>query len=375
MYQKILLALIVYFGLTFIFLPVGATACVCSPLGQNAWEAAALTFAGSTVVFEGEVITATDEVTPPNVERSPLGPDVIIKFRVARAYKGINGSSVEVIEQAAYSDCGFGLPVAGARYFIHGFKGKDGRLYIGSCLSISLREVGPDIRYARGEPPAEDDLVPFDEKFRLMGHPNLATQGATLRGKVVSLTPPDSANAYLTVWEVNENGHRENLIAARQKVHPDGSFQIRFLPAGNFYVTALDYSPTSNGRGIGEYGKISLAEKQNLTIPEIRLRPEPLGTMTVHVAAPGELHDRIFVLVRDVEMDSLEGKLYAHAETSQLDEAGVAHFNYVPYGIYNIYVNLTGDASDKPSWTHERVSIVLKGDSAECIVKMKKANN
>jgi hypothetical protein len=373
MYQKILLALIVYFGFTFIFLPVGATACVCSPLGQNAWEAAALTFAGSTVVFEGEVITATDELTPPNAERSPLGPDVIIKFRVTRAYKGINGSSVEVIEQAAYSDCGFGLPVAGARYFIHGFKGKDGRLYVGSCLSISL--AGPDLRYARGDPPTEDDLVPFDEKFRLMGHPNLATQGSILRGKVVSLNPPESANTYVTVWEVDEKGRRENLIAARQKVHPDGSFEIKFIPAGTYFVTAEDHRPTPKGRGIGEFGKISLAEKQSLTIPKFRLRPDPLGSITVHVTAPQELNDRIFVWVREAITDWLYGNPYFYAQTSQLDEKGVAHFTYVPYGTYNIYVQLTGDNSDKPSWTHEQARIMLKGDSADFTVTMKKANN
>jgi hypothetical protein len=193
----------------------------------------------------------------------------------------------------------------------------------------------------------------------------------TLLVKVVNFTPPESTNAFLTVWQVNEKGHRQNLIAARQKVHPDGSFQIRFLPAGTYYITAIDYNPTSKGRGIGEYGKISLTEKQNLTIPEIRMHPEPLGAITVHVAAPPELHDRIFVLVRDVEMDSLEGKLYADAETLQLDEAGVAHFNYLPYGTYDVSVELTGDTSDMPSWTHGHLwqGRVI---STECTVTMKK---
>jgi len=349
-------------GLLLSGLAYRATACVCSPRGDNEREDAEQAFAEAAVVFEGDVASARTQ-----------GEDVIIMFKVTRAYKGLDSDSIEVIERYAYSDCGFGQPHNGMTFFIYGFRDKSGKISIGSCRPIFPRDAGADIRYARGEAPTDDDLVPFDEKFRLMGHPNLATQGSTLRGKVVSLNPPESANTYVTVWEVDEKGRRENLIVARQKVQPDGSFKIKFIPAGTYFVTAEDHRPTSKGRGIGEFGKISLAEKQILTIPKFRLRPDPLGSITVHVTAPQELNDRIFVWVREAITDWLYGNPYFYAQTSQLNEKGVAHFTYVPYGTYNIYVQLTGDTSDKPSWTHEQARIVLRGDSADFTVTMKKA--
>ena len=70
-------------------------------------------------MFEGEVLRATNDVAPPNASPSALGPDVVIVFKVTRAYKGVDGVSIEVIETGAYTDCGFGLPNAGISYFIY----------------------------------------------------------------------------------------------------------------------------------------------------------------------------------------------------------------------------------------------------------------
>jgi len=361
MRKPIVLALIFCIGLSILCWPGRVSACVCSPRGDNEREDAALAFADAAVVFEGEVASAKTE-----------GNDVVIMFKMTKAYKGLDSDSIEVIESWAFSDCGFGLPPNGAKYFVYGFRGKDGKIGIGACRPLW---GGADLRYARGEPPIEDDLMPFDEKLRLMDHPSLKTQGATLRGKVASLNPSEKGNVYVTVWHTDEKGSREDLTAARHKVHSDGSFQIRFLPAGTFFVTADEYYPITKRRAIGEYGKISLSEEQSLTISDIQLQLEPVGSITVHVIAPPSIHDRIFVLAGDTTMGSPGSKPYRYAQDSSLNEEGVARFTDVPFGIYYISVELTGETSDKPSWTHERARIVLKDDSAECTVTLKKANN
>src|SRR5262252_900999 len=92
-------ALICAIGVSALFSPNPASACVCEPRGENERDDAALAFAAATVVFEGEVTAARTQDT-----------DVIIQFKVTRAYKSMDGDSIEVIESWAYSDCGFGLP-------------------------------------------------------------------------------------------------------------------------------------------------------------------------------------------------------------------------------------------------------------------------
>ena len=335
------------------------SACVCSQRGENEREEASLAFADAAVVFEGEVTASRAE-----------GSDVVITFKVARAYKGLSSDSIELIERYAFGDCGFGQPVNGAKYFIYGFKSKDGKIGIGSCRPLW---GAADLRYARGEPPTEDDLMPFDERLRLIEHPSFRTQGAALRGKVANLNPRETANAYVSVWQTDEKGRRKDLIAARQRVHPDGSFQIRFLPAGTFYVTADEYRQATKRRAIGEYGKISLAEGQSLTIPNIQLRLERAGSIAVRVIAPPSIHGRILVLVVNSAMGSPGSKPYPYTQTSGLNEEGVARFSDVPFGLYDISIELTGEASNTPSWTRDRARVELKSDSAECVIKLRKS--
>jgi hypothetical protein len=193
-----------------------------------------------------------------------------------------------------------------------------------------------------------------------------------LRGNVRRLDAGEVNDVFLTVWGVDEKGRRENWIAATQKLNPDSSYEVRFLAPGHYMVTAEDSRMTPTTRFVGEYGNIALAEGQTLVAVDVMLRPEPLGNVTIQVNAPPGLHDRIFVWLRDVEMDSVGTPPYHYAQTAHLDEKNVASFEFVPYGRYDVYVSLTGEDSSKPSWTHDEVQVQLDGNKAETVVALRR---
>jgi hypothetical protein len=297
-----------------------------------------------------------------------------ILFRVIRSYKGSVDESVEIYDVGAGTDCGFSPPL-GEKYLVYGFQSKDGKLFHLACSRTApLKFAGADIRFARGEPAEQEDDIPQGEKWRLHRDPSLTTRGATVRGTVNRPGPGDLSNVFLTVWDVDERGRRENSMAAIQRVNADGSYEIRFLAPGHYKVTAEDLA-TQAQRLVGEFGNISLTERQILSEVNVVLQPEPLGSVAVRVIAPTTLHDRISVWLRDVEMDSVGTKPYHYAMTAHLDSQSVAHFEYVPHGRYDIFVSLEEEDLTRPSWTHDPTQVELTDDKAAAIVMMHRANS
>jgi hypothetical protein len=297
----------------------------------------------------------------------------MIVFRVIRSYKCERAESIQIFDAMAGTSCAFGQPLSSEKYLVYGFQGKDGKIYFRACSRTGpLESAGPDLRYVRGEPATKEDLNPPGEKWRLRRDPSLATTGATLRGNVRRLDAGEVNDVFLTVWGVDEKGRRENWIAATQKLNPDSSYEVRFLAPGHYMVTAEDSRMTPTTRFVGEYGNIALAEGQTLVAVDVMQRPEPLGNVTIQVNAPPGLHDRIFVWLRDVEMDSVGTPPYHYAQTAHLDEKNVASFEFVPYGRYDVYVSLTGEDSSKPSWTHDEVQVQLDGNKAETVVALRR---
>jgi hypothetical protein len=228
------------------------------------------------------------------------------------------------------------------------------------------------MRYARGEQPTKEDLTPAGEKWRLRRDPNLGSQGATLRGAIRPAGGGNLSNVVLTVWEVDARGRRIDLIADRQKVNKDGSYEVRYISPGQYIVTAEDLQFTPTARFVGESGKIQLEQGQTHPDVNLFLHSEPAGQVTIRVIAPRELHDRVFVWLRDVQMDSLGGSPYKFAGTAELDEKNTASFESIPYGLYDVYVMLTNEDTRKPSWTHDELQVKLTGRIAEGVVELRK---
>jgi len=350
--------------------PKAAEACVCSDQVLTDREDAARQFAEAAVVFEGEVIPGSREIVAPSRDSTGL---YVIVLRVVRAYKGLHDESVQLLDAMAGSDCAFGQPATGQTYFVYGFKGPDGKIYVQTCTrTSSLESAGPDLRYARGEPATEEDLAPPGEKWRLRRDPSLATQGATLRGGVRRLDGRATTNVFLTVWDVDEEGKRKQSMAALQKVNTDGSYEVRFLPPGHYRITAEDYQVTQTSRFVGDYGNIIVAKSATLAALDVVLHAEPLGNVAVRVVAPRELHDRIFVELSDVEMDSYGTAPYRYSQSARPDDNSIASFDCVPYGHYDVYVGLYDEDVRHPSWIHDEVRVQLNGNKAETVVALRK---
>lgn len=345
-----------------------AQACTCSSPAVNDRDAAAAEFKDAAVVFEGEVSASPKRISAPTGNFTGLS---MIEFRVLRAYKGNLGDSVQLFDPMAGTSCGLDTLKSGEKLFVYGFPGKDNKIYIQACTrTSSLESAGPDVRFARNEPPTDEDLAPPGERWRLYRDATLKTRGASIQGVVRRADGADASEAFVTVWEVDENGRRAGMMAANQNVRADGTFEIRFLAPGRYNVTAEDMRMNTTARYVGEYGNVVLAEHQVVSKVVVDLHADPLGTVGVRVIAPRELHDRIFVWLRDVEMDSFANSPYPYAQTAHLDEKGIASFEFVPFGRYEVYVMLNGDDLTKPSWIHDELTVRLNTSKAETEVSL-----
>jgi len=357
-----------WFVLSVILTPKSTAGCTCSSQILNDREDAARQFSAAAVVFEGEVIPGGRNIEETSQEK--MGVSMTL-FRIIRSYKGELSESLQIFDPMAGTDCAFGQPAPGKKYLVYGYQGKDGRIYYQACSRTGLLEYeGADLRYVRGEPATKEDISPPGEKWRLRSDPSLATRGAALWGNVHRLDGGEVSDVFLTVWSVDEKGRRENFMAATQKVNPDGSYEVRFLGPGHYMVTAEDMRVTPTARFVGVYGNMWLAEGQTIFNVDVMLHPDPLGTVTVQVNAPPDLHDRIFVWLRDVEMDAAGSAPFHYAQTAHLDEKNVASFDYVPYGRYDVNVMLNGEDSTEHSWTHDEVQVQLNGNKAETVIAL-----
>jgi hypothetical protein len=345
-----------------------ARACSCSGTALSDRDAAAEEFDAARAVFTGEVISVKTMI---DADETGLGLTKF-SFRVIQSFKGDSGSIVRVFSSMERTDCATGMKVAD-RLFVYAFEGKDGRLYVGHCdRTSSLEFAGADLRFALGEPATAEDRVPADERLRLLLEPDLKAKGATLSGQVRWPEKATRGDTFITIWEVDEQGRRLDSRLAVQKVDPDGRFEIRYVKPGNCFVSVADSRLGVPPKYVGILGLVSLPERATLVGQDVTLHAEPLGTVTIRVIAASIPRERVFVDLRDVELD-LENpgsSPFQFGTEKSADSDGVATFKQIPYGHYNVSVGLYNENLEKPSWTHDDATVTLDGPTAELSIQM-----
>jgi hypothetical protein len=343
-----LISAILFFGISC----QSAQACACGVNQLNARDDAARVFSSATVVFEGEVLSIEpakpgdlSNFLPAEREnisnREPVAAE--ITFRVLRQYKGDPKLEIRIYTGARDSaePCQARYH-AGDRWFIYGFLKKDGKLYFTDCnRSTTLDEAGPELRNARGEPATEEDLMPRSEKSRLESEPELRENGATLSGSIRRFDRADVGKAMLTIWSLDDENQKERPGEIWQDANADGTFVVRFLPPGIYFLSARVLDWEKPAQFTGRTKTFTVKERQVLTALEIVLNPEPVGEVRVHVEPLGALGSRVEVDLSDVERDSggESLKLYPDNRTADADSSGLAVLKGMQYGTYHLYVS------------------------------------
>jgi hypothetical protein len=363
-----------------------ADACGCAPTTRSDREEAALESAQSSMIFEGEVLSvgrlSSANLSMPIPETasgsfSNLG-DSQITFRVLRKYKGPTQETVTIYSSDASKWCLVKTTV-GERWFVYGFEGKDGKLYMGACSRSNwLEAAAADVRYSRGEAATDQDLMLPDERTRVESDPMLLDHGATLSGAVGrSDRQSVSDETELTLWELDKAGQRTGNRTATQQVNRDGTFTVRYVPAGSYLLTVEDRNWALNSRFIRNYGRVNLKENSTLTDLVITLEPDPLGPITVRVEPQEALLRNMWVMMTDSEFGPSNTRLFMVRETADLSPNGVAHFDRMPYANYDVYVSVYGvpysfNKSPIPGWCQDETRVKLEGPPAVVTVHLHK---
>src|SRR6476646_1626772 len=160
-----------------------AHACSCAghgPVCQSFWT--------TDSVFVGEVLTIEPIMVPRNMGGPTLNTrQLVVRFRVTKAYSGNPGSEVAVQTGLGGGDCGYHFD-PGHTYLVYGHK-SNGSLYTGTCSGTQpIEQAGAALAWLDSLPSRPKD--------------------ASVSGKVSQRTIKDSAPAPgITVFVADPSGH------------------------------------------------------------------------------------------------------------------------------------------------------------------------
>src|SRR5262252_5186301 len=193
-------------------------ACTCGFVGPPCEE-----YWRSQAVFAGKVIKkSTFYVEEGEGDSRHTYQQVLVRFSIEQAFKGVAGDEVEIVTGMGHGDCGYHFK-DGERYVVYAIRsGRDkSRLYSGICNRIKLvAEADEDFAYFRAIPEAGT--------------------GGLVYGRVKKLTMSLSFDnkyqeTYIGNIKVTVEGNGRKFETTTNK---DGYYQVSGLAPGQYNVNA-----------------------------------------------------------------------------------------------------------------------------------------
>lgn len=142
MYLKTTLRASLVFAALF-FLADQAAACSCHGLRQDPGFHPCMAYSRADVIFKG-LVTDVSLADP----AAPFSNNVV-RFSVDEAYKGIQGSTVEITTSSSTTSCGYPF-TQGQRFFVYARREKSGKLTAHLCdPTVPLELAARDLAYAQ----------------------------------------------------------------------------------------------------------------------------------------------------------------------------------------------------------------------------------
>lgn len=186
---------------------VVARACSCLPRGP-----ACQSFWTTDSVFVGTVLTIEPITVPMNMGSSMLMQQLVVRFRVNKAYSGNPGTEVAVQTGLGGGDCGYHFD-PGHAYLVYGHK-SNGTLYTGICSGTQpIEQAGAALTWLDSLPSRPKD--------------------ANIFGKVSQRTIKDNGPAPGITVSVADPSGRERATST----DADGAYSMTGLVPGDYVVS------------------------------------------------------------------------------------------------------------------------------------------
>jgi len=298
----------------------------------SALDDAKSAFHNASSVFEAQL---ESKETRAGVKIDQLYSDspVFYTFHVLKTYKGPGQDSVVVISDNSSCGAAYGPD---RMYIIYAHLNSDGQFVHKACMTnYVVAADSADLRFLRGEPPAEDDLLGQRERSRRDSQ-FIAESPGSITGLITLEKSQPVGKARVFIWDFHSKEKTYPLRQAKISILDDGHYQIEKLLPGSYIVGAA-----SQGQDGGFYGGFSTSAQGAI---QVGLGKMVQVDLVLERQVTARVHGKVFATGGEISPHRLTLVPSAQADANQIPWEGEAlvgsdgsfEFAGVPAGYYEL---------------------------------------